>query len=493
MSSTAANLRTHDSHATRDLLTLAAPMIGMTVSRMMVGLIDARMVSALGTDAQAAISSTTILLFAISCVGMGMAQSIQTFVSQAEGRGEPHRAGAYAWQALYIGLLTGLVTLPIVVTAPLWMGMIARAGGHAPEVLAQEVAFLSIALFSVAPATACGGLDSFFNGIRRPRIGLVAMLASLVTITVGNYALIFGHWGFPRMGIAGSALATVISWLVRLGFLIVPLFWRDIDARYRTHSAAAPSLNSLRDILRVGWPISVQWLVDIGAWVVFLQFMVPPFGKVEMAAATIAIQYMHLSFMPALGIGMALTTQVGNAIGAGAPDEAVWRVRVARRVIVIYMAIVGVVFLVAGRPLAWLWVDDPDRVMAAAVVAASAAALAWCAVFQAFDALCITYSFALRGAGDTRGPAALFAVCCWGIFVLGGLLASRLAPQWGTHGAWAACALYIIVLGCLLTRRFNSGKWRRVRIFQAETLAFPVVALPVEDGLAPVEAASSER
>jgi MATE family multidrug resistance protein len=445
-----------------ELLVLAGPMIGLTISRMAINLVDVYMVSMLGTAAQAAISPSTILLFAISCIGMGMAQSIQTFVSQAVGRGEPGRCGAYAWQAIYIGMLTGLVTLPLTLTTPIWMGAIAAFGEHPANVRAMEITFLSISLWSIAPATICAGLDSFYNGIRRPRMGFIAIIASLITVFLANYALIWGHWGFPALGIKGSAIATVLSWTVRMIVLIIPLFSASIDRVYHTRHAAKLAFGPLGDIMRLGWPISMQWFVDIGAWVVFQQFMIPPFGEVQMAAVTIAIQYMHLSFMPALGIGMALTTQVGNAIGAGRPGEAVMRVRIARRLVIAYMVVMGVLFVVAGRPFAWLWTENE------AVVSATAVALLWCATFQFFDALCITYSFALRGTGDTRGPALLFFWCCWGIFVAGGYGLVKLAPQLGTHGPWSMCSLYIIVLGVLLLRRFHTEKWRDIRIFEKE-------------------------
>jgi MATE family multidrug resistance protein len=103
--------------------------------------------------------------------------------------------------------------------------------------------------------------------------------------------------------------------------------------------------------------------------------------------------------------------------------------------------------------------------------------LVWVGLFQISDALCITYSFASRGAGDTRVPALLFAICCWVIFVGGGFAITRLAPQWSYHGAWAMCTAYIVVLGFLLWHRFHSQKWRDIRLFDKER-AFPVVGIP---------------
>jgi MATE family multidrug resistance protein len=441
-------------------------MIGMMVSRQLVNFIDTFMVSMLGTGAQAAIAPSTILLFTISCLGMGIAQSIQTFVSQADGRGEAHLGGSYAWQSIYLGLIAGVLALPFILGVPTWVGAIASFAGAAPEIAQLEIEFLSIAMWIVAPVTVTAGLEAFYNGISRPRVALMAILASLVTVTVGNYALIFGHWGFPAMGMKGAAVSTLLSWCVRMGVLMVPLFFREMDERYRTIRDWRPRLDRLRELFLLGWPISLQWLVDIGAWAVVLSILIPPFGAVDMAAATIALQYMHVSFMPALGIGMALTTQVGNAIGAGQPETAVARVRVALRLIVGWMGVMGLVFLVAGRPLALAWTQfDPQATEA--LVDATVKVLVWCGIWQVFDALCITYSFALRGAGDTRVPTLLFAGCCWGIFITGGWAITRFAPELGAPAIWSAGAAYITVLGLLLQRRFRNGAWRSIQLSAA--------------------------
>ncbi len=464
------------------LLWLALPMIGMTLSRMLMGLIDFVMVSKLDTASQAAIYPCTLLLFTIACVGMGMAQGVQTFVSQAEGRGESQRAGAYLSQTIVIAAAATLVSAPLAWLCPAWVSILGGAGHHPAEVQQMEVRFLTYALWSIGPMSACAGLESFYNGIKRPIIAFFAVLASLVTITVANYALIFGHWGFPAMGIAGSGLATLLAWCVRLCVLLVPLASRKLDERYHTLRGFRPGGRQLLDIVRVGSPISFQWLVDIGAWLVFVQLMVPPYGEVAMAAAGIAIQFMHLSFMPALGLGIALTTQVGNEVGAGRPEEAALRVRVARRVICTFMGAMALLFALAGRPLAELLCFEQDSAVHGAVVTTAASMLLWVALFQLSDAMCIVYSFALRGAGDTRGPAVLFAACCWGIFVAGGSLLLWLTPRFGYHGPWAMCAAYIIILGLLLMWRFNSRAWEKIRLFDHQDAGAVVASAAAEPG-----------
>jgi MATE family multidrug resistance protein len=100
-------------------------------------------------------------------------------------------------------------------------------------------------------------------------------------------------------------------------------------------------------------------------------------------------------------------------------------------------------------------------------VDATVKVLIWCGIWQVFDALCITYSFALRGAGDTRVPTILFAICCWGIFITGGWSISHFAPQLGAPAIWSAGAAYITVLGLLLRRRFQRGAWRSIQLSAA--------------------------
>ena len=215
---------------------------------------------------------------------------------------------------------------------------------------------------------------------------------------VGNYLLIFGHLGFPEMGIAGAAVATVIGWGVRAGILTVAILLPEFDRKYNTRHSMAFDGNKVKGMLRVGLPTTVQWLVDIGAWLVFLAVIMPGYGVHAAAASNVGLQYMHLSFMPALGIGIALCSQVGFAIGEGRPEQAVLKSRVAMRLTGIYMGAIGLLFVLAGRQLMGLMNDDPQ------VIDAGVWVLIGVAIFQIFDAMCITYTNSLRGAGDTRWP-----------------------------------------------------------------------------------------
>ena len=444
---------------TMELLTLALPIMGMTISRMLMGFIDFVMVSRLGTEAQAAISPCTMLVFTIACLGMGIAHSVQTFVSQADGRGDPRLAGSYAWQSLYLAGVSALIAWPVALSTSTWYGWIAELGKHSATMTAMEIEYTQIALWWVPLGVLSMGLDGFFMGIQRPRVTLIAVVSSLVVNAVGNYLLIFGHLGFPEMGIAGAAVATVIGWGVRAGILTFAILRPEFDRKYKTRGALVFDGKKIKGMLWVGLPTTVQWLVDIGSWLVFLAIIMPGYGVHAAAASNIGLQYMHLSFMPALGIGIALCSQVGFAIGERRPEQAEVKARVAMRLTGIYMGVIGILFVCAGRPMIALMNQDPQ------VIKDGAWVLVGVAIFQIFDAMCITYTNSLRGAGDTRWPAIAFFVCCWVIFIGGGKLVAALAPDLGLIGPWAMCTLYIVVLGLLLRWRWRGGHWRKIRLF----------------------------
>ena len=251
--------------STLDLLRLATPIIAMMISRMLMGFVDFVMVSKLGTDAQAAISPATMFIFMLACIGLGIATAVQTFVAQADGRGEHRECGGYAWQSCYLAAVFAALTLPVALSANAWFPWIARLGSHSSAVAALEVRYVEIALWSVAPSIVCIGLSGFFNGIQRPWIAFVASVISLATNIAGNWLLIFGNLGFPCLGIAGAAYSTVFAWGIRALVLILAMILPAFNERYGTRHSLAFSWQKTRDLVRVGGPTAVTWLLDIGS------------------------------------------------------------------------------------------------------------------------------------------------------------------------------------------------------------------------------------
>jgi MATE family multidrug resistance protein len=170
------------------------------------------------------------------------------------------------------------------------------------------------------------------------------------------------------------------------------------------------------------------------------------------------LRYMVVSFMPAVGMSMAVTALVGRYIGMGRPDIAERRTDLAFRLTAAYMVACGIVFFVGRRALIELFTDDP------LVIAAGATCMTFSATYQVFDAMYIIYYGALRGAADTFVPAVVTAVFCWGLVVFGAYVIARVMPGLGTSGPWMIATAYGIGLGFFMLIRFRRGAWKHIRL-----------------------------
>jgi MATE family multidrug resistance protein len=183
------------------------------------------------------------------------------------------------------------------------------------------------------------------------------------------------------------------------------------------------------------------------------------FGTADLIATNTTWQYLRIAFVPSLGVGQALTALVGKSLGAGDPQRAIREVRTATIITLIYMGTLAVVYVAFGEELVALFNDQPE------VVAIGGWVMICAGVFQLFDALGITYSSALRGAGDTFIPSIFFIVSQWVIIIGGGWLAVVLFPRLGSIGPWIAAAGLIIVTAAFLWWRWHGRQWMKIDIF----------------------------
>lgn len=451
----------------RKLVALAAPAVGLKLSHLALGFTDFVLVSWMGTEATAAVSPATLMVFIVLCIGLGSVSSIQTFAAQAMGRGEPGRAAGYVWQSLYLGAFCLMFTYPLALLLPAFWTWV----GHSPVVRDMEIAYCQIAFWSMGLSVMCCGLESFFNGVQRPGVALWSVVIAIVFNAVADYALIFGRFGCPEMGIRGAAVATVISWVIRLVMMFGVFLSSEFATTFQTRRHWRFDAGRLREVFAVGLPIGMQWFLDVGAWFVFLTVIMARFGTVVMAASNIALQFMHLSFMPAIGVGIAVNSLVGHAIGARRNDLALRHARIGLVVTMVYMVAVGAFYFLARNWLIGRLSGDLD------VIAAGAGILIWAAVFQAFDAMSINYIFALRGAGDTKWPSMLVIFHCWVTFIGGSYWILYAAPGLGLHGPWMMCTLYIMLLGVSLWWRWQRGEWKKILLFKEpmESSQYPIL------------------
>jgi MATE family multidrug resistance protein len=291
-----------------------------------------------------------------------------------------------------------------------------------------------------------------------------------------NYVLIYGEEGLPslglpgvpgtpRLGVYGAAVATVcggvVEMLIPAAVFLCPRMHRELGSR----SSWRPRWKPVRDLVRVGWPASVQFGNELICWAIFMSGLVGLFGADHMTAGWIALAYMHLSFMPAVGLSVATTSLVGRYIGAGQPDVAAARARLTLRVAVLYMTACALLFFLFRAALVGIFIAsdlDPER--ASHVHSIGVKLLICAAVFQTADAVGIIYSGALRGAGDTVWPGAVTVVYSWVLIVGGGWAFTAFWPQIESIGPWLGATAYIIAYGLTMAVRFERGSWRSINL-----------------------------
>jgi MATE family multidrug resistance protein len=436
----------------REVAGLAWPVIISQMSSTLMGVVDTAMVGRLGATELAAVGFAHIWTWTLFSLFIGTASGVQTFVAQHHGAGDEARCGGWVWQALTpLVPVAALVAAGVGVSAPFLLAAL----GPSPELQARALEFLPGRLLGLVGTVVAFGWASFFRGIgdtRTPMLG--AVLANLVNVTLG-YGLIFGELGFPQLGVAGSGAAMAVGeWTMAL-FLCVAASRRAVRARYGTAPIRARAAQ-LRRVLRTGLPIGGQWVLDMSAFAVFTT-LVARMGDASMAASQAFISLLSLSFMQASGLSVAAATLVGRYVGAGDPAAAERSFRTALGLAGALGVAVALLFLTVPEALLGLFSRDTE------VLALGGPLLALGAGFQLLDALGITSSGALRGAGDTRWPFLAQAALAWFVFLPAAWLFG-ITLGGGLTGAWAGGLVYVAGLALAFVWRFRAGAWRQIRI-----------------------------
>ncbi len=263
-----------------------------------------------------------------------------------------------------------------------------------------------------------------------------------------NYIYIFGKFGAPKLGFAGAAWGTLIASWAYSG-LMLTLFFYQRDARAKGIHRIAPRRADLRKMRRIGLPAGVQDSVELVSWGILLIILIGQFGAEHLAAASVLIRCMQLSFLPADGIGSALLALVANSIGENRFRQARAYARIAFRLSAAYMGSVAILLFLFRDPIMRAFSDNPQ------VIAIGTQAMICVSLFQLFDAMSVTYVHALQGAGDSAWPSVMNALLCLVILLGGGLIVIFKAPQLASFGIWIAAALYIAAQGLAFWARWR--------------------------------------
>jgi MATE family multidrug resistance protein len=431
------------------MVALAIPVVLSELGWMAQGVVDTIMVGKLGPAAIGAVALGNAVFYTPSLFGFGILLGLDTLVAQAYGRKDYD--GCHRWLAQGVYLALAL--------APVIMAVLALASyGYARVGIGAEVAipagsYLRILDWSTLPLLIYGASRRYLQGVGQVRVVTVTFVGANLLNWLGNWVLIYGKWGAPRMGVDGSALSTVVA-RVFMALALLGFAWRY--ERSRGHPLfrhwAGPSAVMLKQLARLGAPAAGQILLEVGAWnlaTLAAGWLTP----VALATHQIALNYAAITYMVPLGVGAAAAVSVGHAVGAGNLARARRAGWLALGLGTGFMLLAALAFLTAPRPLIALYTTDPQ------VMAVGPALLGLAAAFQIFDGVQTVCTGALRGLGETRSPMLANLVGYWALGLpLGFVLCFVL--KWGIYGLWIGLTVALVVIASALLLRWNGDSAR---------------------------------
>lgn len=449
------------------ILRLAGPLILSMTGVLLMQLCDGLFLSWYSADAIAAIGPASMATLVFSSIVMGAAGYTSTLTAHYFGARENAKIGRAVWQGIYLALASGCLGAAL---APLGSTLFDLVG-HAPQVCAYEKTYFSIICYGMPVSLVATALSGFFSG-RGSNLALMSIqLTGLALNAVLCYALIWGHWGLPALGVAGAAWATVAAQAVISILLAMRFLRRDYRIRYATWSGRAYHPEMMRRLLRFGLPGGLRFSIEISAWTVFL-FFVGRIGTTELAATSIAWRINGMAFFPIIGLSEAIRTLVGQAQGKGDTEESVHVTLQGLLLAEVWMLLAAIVFVAIPRPLYALFetAGDGGADSFAAVADMGVVLLRFVAAYCVLDALNIIFMGMLQAVGDTRWTMWM-SLLAHGVF-LAALLPCDLAKL-GLYAEWTVATVFVLAVAFVWLWRFQAGEWRHIRVIEAPETVCP--------------------
>ena len=443
----------------RELLKLALPLI-VSQSFMTVQVFVDTVLLAWHDPAEMAASFPAVMWYWLAFALLQFtAGYTSTFVAQYTGANRPNRVGPVVWQGIHFSVIAGLIFLLMVPAAPYLIAL----GDHAPAVQPLEVTYLRCLSFAALPMLVMGAVNGFFSG--RGQTWTVLGIEAVGTGVNIAFALvlIFGRLGFPEMGIEGAGWATVIgSWASAI-FAVALFLRKKFRIEFNSLAGWWPERELFLRLMKFGGPAGVQVFLDVLVFHLFVTF-VGRLGEAQLGATTLAVRLNMVAFLPMMGLGQAICILVGQRLGANRPDLAEKTAYTGLKWTFGYMCIIASAYLLIPGILVGLFESSKDVELFDAVKAIVPNLLICVAIYSLVDAINVSFSFALRGAGDTRYVTAVTFLLAWPVMVIPTFLVVRYGGS--LYWAWIFATAHIVGMSICFWLRFRTGKWKSMRVIE---------------------------
>jgi multidrug resistance protein, MATE family len=451
-----------------EVLVLAFPLVLSTGSWSIQHFVDRMFLSWYSPEAIAAAMPSGILNYAFMSFFIGTASYVSTFVAQYHGARMQQRIGPAIWQGIYFSIFGGIFMLSLIPLARPIFDLV----GHEQAICINEIVFFQYICLGGFPVIASSVLSAFFTGLGKPwPVMWVNVLSTGVTLVL-DYALIFGNWGFPEMGMKGAAIATAISGYSSLAAYMVLMARPSYNRDFRIFSGWKPDIDLLKRLVKFGVPSGVQFFLDMAGFTAFV-LILGRLGEVNLAATNIAFNINTLAFMPMIGFGIAVSVLVGQYLGKGRPDLASKSTYSGFFMTFIYMSTIAALYVLVPEIFTAPFAARSDAVLFPEIKRLVEILLRFVALYSLFDTMNVIFASALKGAGDTRFVMYMIILVSALILVVPTYVV-LVVLGYGIMAAWTIATAYVILLGFMFYFRFLQGSWKRMRVIEDRLVIHPI-------------------
>ena len=427
---------------------LALPLVLAALCQVAIWTTDVIMVGWLGPQPLAAAALAINLQFSFITFGFGVMTAVAPLVAQARGAYQPRGVRRSVRQGLWAGAVIMVALAPIY-----WFseGLILQLGQD-PENAVGAGVYLRWALPGIGPVLWIMVLRMFIAAFDKAHVVTYITAAGILVNAVTNYALIFGNFGFPALGLAGAGIASsVTNWLMFL-WLLAHVVYRRPFRRYTILVRLwRPDWQRFREVFRLGTPIGLAMTLETMLFTV-AAYLMGLLGTVPLAAHSIVLQCAAVSFMVPMGISQAATIRVGLNAGRGSAAGAFRAGWVALAMGCAFMALVALIFLTQSEAIIGAFIEEGDP-GSAAVLELAMQFMLLAAIFQIFDGAQVIGAGALRGLKDVTVPLVASLVSYW-VIGLSASLALGFYFDQGGAGIWKGFVLGLGMAALLHVGRF---------------------------------------
>jgi MATE family multidrug resistance protein len=432
---------------------LAAPVIMGMLGHTFVGLVDNLMVGQLGAAELAAVSLGNSFFFVAMSIGIGFSTAITPLVAEADSEHNFAKGKSAFKHGFVLCSILAIVLFALILLAKPLMYMM----NQPQEVVVLALPYLDIIAISLVPLIIFQALKQFSDGMSLTKFPMYATIIANVINVFFNYVLIFGVWGFPKMGVVGAGIGTLIA-----RFVMIMLMWYFLNRLEKTKAYVKDlklfvlEHSMLKKINSLGLPSALQMFFEVGLFTAAI-WLSGTLGKNPQAANQIALNLSSMTFMIATGLSVTAMIRVGNQKGLKRPVELR---RIATSIFIMGLALAilfALIFLIFNNVLPTFYLDLNDLTHFADnqnVVEIASSLLIIAALFQISDSTQVVFLGALRGLQDVKIPTLITFFAYWIIgFPVSYFLGD--ASKYGSSGIWIGLLAGLTASSIFLYIRFN--------------------------------------